>query len=105
VIGLVVDATLAVVDAPDALWQRIGFLALGIFAFGPGSGLYIASAAPQPAPDSEVIQGMVEESNVQPIIELTEMIAVLRNFQAAQKMIDTQDEMQRRVINTVVASS
>jgi flagellar basal-body rod protein FlgF len=48
---------------------------------------------------------MVEESNVQPVIELTQMIAVLRNFQAAQKMIDTQDEMQRRVINTIVASS
>jgi len=70
-----------------------------------GSGLYVAESAAEPAPDSEVIQGMVEESNVQPIIELTEMIAVLRNFQAAQKMIDTQDEMQRRVINTVVASS
>ena len=70
-----------------------------------GSGLYIADEAPLPAPDSEVIQGMVEESNVQPVIELTQMIAVLRNFQAAQKMIDTQDEMQRRVINTIVASS
>jgi flagellar basal-body rod protein FlgF len=70
-----------------------------------GSGLYIATETPQPAPESEVIQGMVEESNVQPVIELTQMIAVLRNFQAAQKMIDTQDEMQRRVINTVIASS
>jgi flagellar basal-body rod protein FlgF len=70
-----------------------------------GSGLYIATGQPQPAPDSEVIQGMVEESNVQPVVELTQMIAVLRNFQAAQKMIDTQDDMQRRVINTVVAAS
>jgi flagellar basal-body rod protein FlgF len=70
-----------------------------------GSGLYIADELPQAAPESEVIQGMVEESNVQPIIELTQMMAVLRNFQAAQKMIDTQDEMQRRVISTVVASS
>jgi len=70
-----------------------------------GSGLYIAKDLPQPATDVEIIQGMVEESNVQPVLELTRMIAVLRNFQAAQKMIDAQDDMQRRVINTVVAAA
>lgn len=70
-----------------------------------GSGLYIAEAPAQPAAGAEVIQGMVEESNVRPVVELTQMIAVLRNFQAAQKMIDTQDDMQRRAISTVVASS
>lgn len=70
-----------------------------------GSGLYIAEGASEPAAESEVIQGMVEESNVQPIIELTEMIAVLRSFQAAQKMVDTQDDMTRRVINTVIPSN
>ena len=43
VIGLVVDATLAVVDAPEAMWQRVAFLVLGIFVFGPGSGLYIGA--------------------------------------------------------------
>ncbi len=70
-----------------------------------GSGLYLATEAPEAALESEVIQGMVEESNVQPVVELTEMIAVLRNFQAAQKMVDAHDDMTRRVINSVIPSS
>lgn len=70
-----------------------------------GSGLYVATGTPEPAPGSEVIQGMVEESNVQPVIELTEMIAVLRNYQAAQKMVETQDDMTRRVISSVIPSN
>lgn len=69
------------------------------------AGLYIATTPPTPATDSEVIQGMVEESNVQPVVELTQLIAVMRNFEAAQKMVDAQDDLTRRVINTVVASS
>lgn len=41
VIGSTVDATLAVVDTPEQLWARAVFLALGIWLWGPGSGLYL----------------------------------------------------------------
>ncbi|GIK99672.1 MAG: flagellar basal-body rod protein FlgF [Alphaproteobacteria bacterium] len=98
------DGTISTEGGPIGRLNLVGFDE-AVSLRHAGSGLYIADGAPQPAPESEVIQGMVEESNVQPIVELTQMIAVLRNFQAAQKMIDTQDDMQRRVINTVVASS
>jgi uncharacterized membrane protein YczE len=57
VIGLVVDATLAVVDAPTALWQRIAFLAVGIFVFGPGSGLYIGAGL-GPGPRDGLMTGL-----------------------------------------------
>ena len=57
VIGLVVDATLAVVDAPDAMWQRIAFLGLGIFVFGPGSGLYIGAGL-GPGPRDGLMTGL-----------------------------------------------
>lgn len=57
VIGLVVDATLAVVDAPEALWQRVGFLAVGTFAFGPGSGLYIGAGL-GPGPRDGLMTGL-----------------------------------------------
>lgn len=42
-IGLVADATLAVLDAPDSMWARVLFLVAGVFVFGPGSGLYIGA--------------------------------------------------------------
>jgi len=57
VIGLVVDATLAVLAAPEAMWQRISFLAVGIFMFGPGSGLYIGAGL-GPGPRDGLMTGL-----------------------------------------------
>ncbi len=74
VIGLVVDATLAVVDAPEALWQRIAFLVLGIFVFGPGSGLYIGAGL-GPGPRDGLMTGLARRGRsvrvVRTGIELT----------------------------------
>jgi len=39
------------------------------------------------APQSKVRQGYVEQSNVNPVDELVQMITVLRNFQAAQRVL------------------
>ncbi len=36
-----------------------------------GGGLYRADQAPQPAADARVVQGALEGSNVQPIVEMT----------------------------------
>jgi uncharacterized membrane protein YczE len=36
-----VDLTLAVVDRPEPLWARVLYLAVGIWLWGPGSGLYL----------------------------------------------------------------
>jgi uncharacterized membrane protein YczE len=74
VIGLVVDATLAVVDAPGALWQRIAFLVVGIFLFGPGSGLYIGAGL-GPGPRDGLMTGLARRGRsvrvVRTGIELT----------------------------------
>jgi flagellar basal-body rod protein FlgF len=99
------DGTISTIGGPLGRIQLVRFDEETSLKNAGGSGLYVASGAPLPDPDSEVIQGMVEESNVQPVIELTEMIAVHRNFQAAQKMVDAQDDMTRRVINSVIPSN
>jgi uncharacterized membrane protein YczE len=74
VIGLVVDATLAAVDAPDPLWLRIAFLVAGIFVFGPGSGLYIGSGL-GPGPRDGLMTGLARRGRsvrvVRTGIELT----------------------------------
>jgi uncharacterized membrane protein YczE len=41
VIGLVVNAALDVLETPEPIPARVAFLLLGIYLFGPGSGLYI----------------------------------------------------------------
>ena len=74
VIGLVVDGTLAVVDAPTAMWARVAFLVLGIFAFGPGSGLYIGAGL-GPGPRDGLMTGLARRGRsvrvVRTGIELT----------------------------------
>jgi uncharacterized membrane protein YczE len=57
VIGLVVDGTLAVVDAPGSMPARLAFLAVGIFVFGPGTGLYIGSGL-GPGPRDGLMTGL-----------------------------------------------
>jgi flagellar basal body rod protein FlgG len=44
---------------------------------------------------------MLESSNVEPIIELTAMIATSRSYQAAQRIIDTEHKLQRKVADTL----
>ncbi len=74
VIGLVVDATLALVDAPDAMWQRAGLLVLGVYVFGPGSGLYIGAGL-GPGPRDGLMTGLARRGRsvrvVRTGIELT----------------------------------
>ncbi|WP_119459787.1 flagellar basal-body rod protein FlgF [Rhodospirillaceae bacterium SYSU D60014] len=67
-------------------------------------GLYTGDD-PQPALDAEIVQGMVEDSNVEPVLELTRMITVLRSYQSAQRMMETEHERQRRGISTLVSSN
>jgi flagellar basal-body rod protein FlgF len=45
--------------------------------------------------------GFIEQSNVNPITEMVEMIATMRAYEAAQRTIQTQDETLRRAVNDV----
>ena len=66
-----------------------------------GGGLYRSEAPPARAERSRVVQGMLEGSNVQPILEMTEMMATMRAYQGVQRLLDTHHELQRRAIERV----
>jgi len=74
VIGLVVDLTLTVVAAPASMVARTAFLALGVFVFGPGSGLYIGAGL-GPGPRDGLMTGLARRGRsirvVRTGIELT----------------------------------
>jgi flagellar basal-body rod protein FlgF len=90
--------------------NQIGRIKLASFANDQdlsmtGNGLYSTDQPPQPAPDASVLQGMVEESNVQPVIEITRMIAAHRAFDATQNLIQTDDDMEREAIDKLTRTS
>ena len=64
-----------------------------------GGGLYEATDESEPADNARVVQGMIESSNVQAVVEITRMIDVLRSYQATQKMLETGHDLQRRAID------
>lgn len=64
-----------------------------------GANLYETEAPPQPIDgETRVKQGMVEASNVQAILEITNMIDVQRRYQASQRLIEGEHERARSAI-------
>jgi flagellar basal-body rod protein FlgF len=59
-----------------------------------GNGLYNTTDAATDMTDAVVRQGYVEESNVQPIVEMTKMIDIMRNYEAAQNLLDGENKSQ-----------
>ena len=60
-------------------------------------GIYDTEERPDDVDSPDVVQGMLEGSNVEPIIDLTRMIEVSRSYDAAKKFIDKEDERMRKV--------
>jgi flagellar basal-body rod protein FlgF len=53
---------------------------------------------PQAATASKVRQGMLEGSNVKPVLEITRMIEVTRAYETMAKMMDANSELSRRSV-------
>jgi len=63
-----------------------------------GESLFSAEEAAIPAENVRILQGVIERSNVQPILELTEMIKVMRAYISTSKLNEKLDELKRRGI-------
>jgi flagellar basal-body rod protein FlgF len=98
-VALARDGTLSANGQPIAqigLWQPVDPLALRHL-----SGTLFDGGAVEPAGEATVIQGMLEESNVEPVTEITRMIEVQRAYELGQKFLDAEDERVRAVIQTL----
>jgi len=63
-----------------------------------GDNLYSSDEPEQPAAVSEIVQGAIEGSNVEPIVEMTKMVELMRGYQGVQRMLESEQELQRRMI-------
>lgn len=62
-------------------------------------GLYATDLEARPAPASTTIaQGMLESSNVEPVVEMTNMIELMRQYQNAQNLIDGEHDRLRKAV-------
>jgi flagellar basal-body rod protein FlgF len=65
-----------------------------------GDGLYrnTSNAAPVEAADVRIRQGMLEGSNVNPILEITNLIEIQRAYESVTRMIENTTELSRRSV-------
>jgi len=63
-----------------------------------GYTLFQTDEKPLPAEDVRVLQGMVERSNVNPILEMTRMVETVRAYTAVARSIDSAQELRRSAI-------
>lgn len=70
-----------------------------------GDGLYETTDPSETVQRPQVVQGMMEESNVQPVVEITKMTELLRQYQAAQNMIEKEHERTMKAIDALVPRS
>jgi flagellar basal-body rod protein FlgF len=61
-------------------------------------GLYVTEATPLAAPDAVVQQGMIEESNVESVVEMTRMMDIAHNFSFAKDLGDGENDRTRSAI-------
>lgn len=68
-----------------------------------GNGYYQAPEDdfPLPAFDASVVQGMVETSNVEPIVEMTRLMDLHRAYEMTNKLHENSGELQSKMINRI----
>ena len=68
-----------------------------------GGNLYSTSQSPTVAIDSFIKQGALESSNVQPVVEISHMIEVMRAYQATASLNQSQEDLTRQAIDKLGA--
>lgn len=90
----------------DRAGARLG--QIGIFAvtnpndmIAIGNGMFLPSANGGEATaieDAQIVQGFVEQSNVQPVIEMTRMMDIQRAYEQATKIMSDRNELTEKAI-------
>ena len=94
------DGTLSAAGQPIAR--------IGVFAQPPGEDLlhdggttFQFSAEPEPMEDARVRQGFLEDSNVDPVFEISRMIEVQRAYEMGQTFLDREDQRIRSIVSSI----
>jgi len=64
-----------------------------------GASLYTTTQTANPVDSPQITQGALEESNVQPVLEISHMLDVLRAYQTTASLTQSQQELERNAID------
>jgi flagellar basal-body rod protein FlgF len=63
-----------------------------------GKNLFSADVPPEQPTNARVLQGMIERSNVEPVVEMTQMIEVMRAYQHSTETLSATDDLMRKAL-------
>ena len=94
------DGTVSVDGAPAA---RIGLVDVAdqTRLFREAGVLFRADGGTEPVEDGRIVQGFLEQSNVNPVAEMARMVEVQRAYEYGQKLMDQEDDRIRLVVRTL----
>jgi flagellar basal-body rod protein FlgF len=91
-INIGADGSVSVKNGSDAALTQLG--RIGVVKFdneqdvkAEGQGLYATSQAAQPDTTTAIVQGSLERSNVDPVLEMTEMVKIMRSYEQASNLM------------------
>ena len=70
-----------------------------------GNTLFLAASPTAPVASPGVVQGSIEDSNVQPVLETTRMMDGLRQFQFITQFVQAESDRQQSVIDKLLSPS
>ena len=99
-IGVSADGTVSVDGQPAA---KLGLVKVAdrTKLFREAGVLFRADTEVEAVEDGRVVQGFLEQSNVNPVAELARMVEVQRAYEYGQKLLDQEDERIRKVVSTL----
>ncbi len=69
-----------------------------------GANLYSTTQTPQPATSATVLQGAVESSNVEPVVEMSQMIEVMRAYQSMTALMQSHENLKQSAIDKLAST-
>jgi flagellar basal-body rod protein FlgF len=98
-VGIAPDGTISAGGRPVG---QIGlFLPEDPLSLTREDGVRFSTNGVLPAEDSRMLQGYVEESNVDPVLQVARMIEVQRAYELGQSFMENEDKRIRGVIDTL----
>lgn len=97
------DGTITALTGAGTTATIVGKIALVKFqseqSLSPaGKNLFTSIETPEPDTDSRMVQGAIEQSNVQAVAEMTRMIDVSRSYQTVVRLLETENQRQSNAI-------
>ncbi|MFD2262355.1 flagellar basal-body rod protein FlgF [Lacibacterium aquatile] len=67
-----------------------------------GGSMFATDQTPLQTEEAQVVQGFIEGSNVKPVMEVTQMIEVMRDYASVAKIMEVEDQRMRDAANKLV---